>query len=38
MILASFHHPDTGSSVGAHISDTEIVDLKPSAGGYERRY
>lgn len=29
MILASFHHPDTGSSVGAHISDTEIVDLKP---------
>ena len=29
MILASFYHPETGSAVGARISDTELVDLSP---------
>lgn len=29
MILASFYHPETGSTVGARTSDSELVDLRP---------
>lgn len=32
MILASFYHRRTGSTVGVRISDTELVDLRPLLG------